>query len=98
MLITVPSLALGVVLALLVGALFHLFLGGGPGRLLLYLGLALAGFALGQWIGYLGNWILFPIGTLNLGMELIGSLVLLVAGYWVSLVKIHPDNNGNDGI
>jgi len=97
MLITVPSLALGVVLALLVGALFHLILGGGLGRLFLYLGLSLVGFAAGQLIGYWRHWILFPIGTLNLGMALIGSLVVLVAGYWFSLVQIRPDN-GNDAI
>ena len=97
MLITVPSLALGIVVALLVGALFHLVIGGGSGRLLLYLGLALAGFAVGQVIGYWRNWMLFPIGSLNLGLGLIGSLVFLAAGYWFSLVKISPDN-GNDGI
>jgi hypothetical protein len=97
MLITVPSLALGVVVALLVGALFHLVLGGGPGRLLFYLGLALAGFAVGQLVGYWLNWMLFPIGSLNLGMGLIGSVVFLAAGYWFSLVKVRPDN-GDDAI
>ena len=97
MLIPLPSLALGVVLALLVGALFHLVLGGGWGRLVLYLVLSLVGFAVGQWFGDWRNWILFPIGTLNLGMALIGSLVILATGYWFSLVKIRPDN-GNDAI
>ena len=43
---TVPSIALGLVVALLIGALFHLFLGGGLGRLILYLALSLIGFCI----------------------------------------------------
>jgi len=31
------------------------------------------------------------------GMVIIGSLVVLVVGYWFSLVKIRPDN-GDDAI
>jgi hypothetical protein len=94
---TIPSLALGLVIALLIGALFHLFLGGGLGRLFLYLIFSLVGSAVGQAIGSWRNWILFPIGTLNLGMVIIGSLVVLIVGYWFSLVKIRPDN-GDDAI
>jgi hypothetical protein len=87
---TIPSLALGLVVALLIGALFHLFLDGGFGRLILYLLLSVLGFALGLWVGNLRNWVLFPIGTLDLGMGVIGSLVILVMGHWFSLVKISP--------
>ncbi len=94
---TVPSLVLGLVVALLIGALFHLFLGGGLGRLFLYLILSLIGFAVGQLFGNWQNWILLPIGTLNLGMATIGSLVFLFVGYWFSLVRIRP-NNGDDAI
>ncbi len=87
---TIPSLALGLVIALLIGSLFHLILDGGLGRLFLYLLLSLLGFALGQWVGNLRNWVLFPVGTLNLGMGIIGSLVILVMGHWFSLVRISP--------
>jgi len=94
---TIPSIALGLIVALLIGALFHLFLGGGLGRLFLYLILSLIGSAVGQYVGSWRNWILFPIGTLNLGMAIIGSLVFLVVGYWFSLVRIRP-NNGDGAI
>jgi len=94
---TIPSLVLGLVIALLIGALFHLVLGGGPGRLFLYLFLSVIGFTLGQLLGSLRNWILFPIGTLNLGMGIIGSFVVLVVGYWFSLVKIVP-NHDDDAV
>ena len=94
---TIPSLVLGLIIALLIGALFHLFLDGGLGRLFLYLIFSLVGSAAGQYVGSLRHWILFPIGTLNLGMVIIGSLVVLIVGYWFSLVKIRP-NNGDDAI
>jgi len=95
---TIPSLILGLIIALLIGALFHLFLGGGLGRLFLYLILSLIGFAAGQFIGSWRNWILFPIGTLNLGMAIIGSLVFLAVGYWFSLVRVNPTDDEGDGI
>ena len=48
MTMTIPSLALGCVVAVLIGALFHLFLGGGFFRLVFYLILSLIGFAAGS--------------------------------------------------
>jgi len=94
---TIPSLVLGLIIALLIGALFHLFLDGGLGRLFLYLIFSLIGAAAGQYVGSLRNWILFPIGTLNLGMVIIGSLVVLIGGYWFSLVRVRP-HKGDDAI
>ena len=94
---TTPALVLGLVIACLIGSLFHVFVGGGFGRLLLYLLLSLMGFALGEWVGSMRNWILFPVGTLNLGVGIIGSVILLVGGHWISLVKIGP-NNGDDAV
>ena len=95
MTMTIPSLALGCVVATLIGALFHLFLGGGFFRLVFYLILSWIGFAAGQLIGSWRNWILFPIGTLNLGMGIIGSLIFLAAGYWISLVRHNPNDKGD---
>lgn len=85
---TLPSYLLGTVYALLIGSLFHVWRGGGAGRLLLYLVLSLAGAAVGQWVGMWQNWSLFPIGTLDLGLVTIGSLLFLLVGYWLSLVEI----------
>jgi len=94
---TIPSLVLGLIIAVLIGALFHLFLGGGLGRLFLYLILSLIGFAAGQLIGSWRSWVIFPIGTLNLGMAIIGSLVFLVVGYWFSLIRVRPEG-GDDAV
>lgn len=96
---TLPSILLGLLISLLVGSLFHLWRGGSLARLLLYLALSLAGFAMGQWIGSWQKLILFPIGTLNLGMTVIGSVVFLFGGHWLSLAEIRrPDQGGDDAV
>ncbi len=86
---TVPAYLLGFVYALLLGTLFHVWRDGGIGRLLLFLSLSVAGAAVGQWVGTLLNWSLMPVGSLNLGLVTLGSLLFLVTGYWLSLVEIH---------
>lgn len=84
---TFPSIVLGVVVSSLIGAGFHLILGGNLGRLFLYLILSWVGFWIGHFLGSILGWTFFSIGPLNLGMGLLCSLVILLLGYWLSLVK-----------
>ena len=35
----------------------------------------------------------FPVGTLNLGLVTLGSLLFLLVGYWLSLVEIHSTDD-----
>ena len=86
---TLPSVLLGTLYALLIGSLFGVWRGGGVGRLLFYLVLSVAGAAAGQWMGAWQNWSLFAVGPLNLGLVTAGSLLFLLVGYWLSLVEIH---------
>jgi hypothetical protein len=94
---TMPAYALGLVYALLIGSLFHLWRNGGAGRLLFSLILSVAGAAAGQWFGSWQNWVVFPVGPLNLGLVTLGSLLFLGIGNWLSLVEIrggkqdHPE-------
>jgi hypothetical protein len=90
---TLPAAVLGLLCALLVGALFHVVLDGGPARLLLYLLLSIAGFSAGQWAASSRGWTLFPIGPLDVGISVIGSIVFLVLGHWLSMVR--PPENGS---
>ena len=82
-----PAILFALVVALLAGALFHSIRGGGGWRLLLHLALSAAGFALGQgisiWLGY----ILLQVGVLDIGTGVIGSLVFLGIGDWLSRIK-----------
>src|SRR5512138_1005900 len=84
----VADTLLGLVYALFLGALFHVWRNGGLGRLLFFLLLSVAGAAAGQWLGTLLNWSALPLGGLNVGAVTIGSMLFLVTGYWLSLVQI----------
>ncbi len=95
---TLPSYLLGLLVALLIGSLFHVWRNGGPARLLLYLALSVVGAAAGQWVGSGLNWVLFPIGSLNLGMVILGSMLALGVGYWLSLVEIRGTSSDDDGV
>jgi hypothetical protein len=88
-----PSLALGLICSLLIGALFHLWRDGGPGKLLLYFALSIAGFAVGQWVGNEIGLSLFLTGPLNLGMAALGSIVFLLLGNWLSHVELRQSTH-----
>lgn len=76
---TIPSLLFALLLALLLGALYHFIRDGGPWHLFVYLIASVLGFAAGHMIGLWRGWELFKFGPLNLGLEVIGGLVVLVA-------------------
>ncbi len=88
--LTLPTLLFGLVIALLIGALFHLWRGGGGGRLLLYLALSVAGFAAGHFLAVWRGWSFLRIGSLEAGVAAIGSLLFLAVGEWLSLVNMTP--------
>lgn len=84
---TLPVILFGLVIALLVGALFHSLRGGGGWRFLFYIALSIAGFAAGQWIGIMRGWSLFKFGALDIGMGLVGSLTVILLGDWLSRIE-----------
>ena len=73
-------------------ALYHLIRGGGFWRLLFDLGLSLIGFLVGHLIGAWRGWIFLPLGSLNLGMCSLGSLVVLVLGDWLSHIEVKRES------
>ena len=82
-----PALIFGIILSTLYGALFHLWRGGGLGRLVLYLILGWIGFWAGQWLATKLNLMFLSVGELHLGMATICSFALLALGYWLSPVN-----------
>jgi hypothetical protein len=89
---TLPTLLLALLIALLCGALFHIVRGGGGWRLLLYLGLSTLGFALGQWISMWRGLNLFMFGALDIGMGVIGSVAILILGEWLSRIEVQKES------
>lgn len=89
---SIPSLLFALLIALLYGSLYHLIRGGGVWRLLYYLGLSILGFVAGHLVGLWRGWILFPLGSLNLGLSSMGSFVILVIGDWLSRIEAKQES------
>lgn len=84
---TLPTLLFALLIALLYGVLYHLLRGGGFWRLILYMVLSTIGFAAGHLVGLWRGWVLIPVGSLNLGISSIGSIIILVTGDWLSRLE-----------
>jgi hypothetical protein len=84
---TLPSFVLGATIATFCGAAFHLWRGGGLGRLLLYMGLAWGGFWGGHLFAEQANLDIFRVGPLFLGLAVVGCLGALFAGHWLLVVQ-----------
>jgi hypothetical protein len=86
---TLPALLFGVLISTLYGAAFHLFRGGGAGRLILYIFLAWVGFWIGQILASQLGFSLITIGPLHIGIATMISWLFLGIGYWLSLIEIN---------
>lgn len=89
---TLPTLLFGFLLSTLYGALFHLWRGGGAGRLSLYLITGWLGFWSGQVLASRWNWTFGSLGPLHIGMATLGSILFLFIGHWLSLVEVTSKN------
>lgn len=89
---TVPTLLFALLIALFYGSVYHLIRGGSFWRLVLYLGLSVLGFVLGHLVGVWRGWMLIPIGTINLGLSSIGSILLLVFGDWLTRIDANQES------
>jgi hypothetical protein len=85
---TLPTLLFALLVALLYGSLYHLIRDGGPWRLLLYMILSTIGFALGHLFGLWRDWVFLPLGSLNLGVSSLGSVLILIIGDWLSRFEV----------
>jgi hypothetical protein len=81
---TIPSLLLALLIALLFGVLYYLIRGGSGWLFLLFPGLSVAGFAVGELIGMWRGWAFFVLGSINIGMGILGSALFLGIGDWLS--------------
>ena len=84
---TLPTILLGLLIALSYGAFYHLIRGGSIWRLFLYLALSVIGFAAGHVLGLWRGWTFLPLGSLNFGLSTVGSIVILILGDWLSHVE-----------
>jgi hypothetical protein len=83
---TFPAIIFSFFVASLFGSLLHLWRNGGLFRMVLYLVLSWIGFFGGQLIAQSLSIHFLDLGTIHLGMGILGSLLLLGLGYWLSLI------------
>lgn len=79
-----PTFTFGFIIATLIGAIFHLVVGGDFRRLALYLLCGWAGFGLGHVAGTLFGIETFNIGTLRAFPAIMGSLIALIVALSLS--------------
>ena len=81
---TAPALFYSFLLATFLGSAFHLWKGGGGGRFVFMLILSWTGFTLGHLLGSSSQFQFFLIGPISGGFGVLGSLLFLIAGNWIS--------------
>ncbi|MCB2179584.1 hypothetical protein KQH54_00515 [bacterium] len=84
---TIPAFLLGSIIAAFFGALFHFIRGGGPGRLILFLIVAIASFWFGHLIANILGFTFLSIGAIRVGFATVVTLVALVGAEWLSAVE-----------
>lgn len=84
---TIPSIIFGSIIALLLGAIFHLWRGGGLFKLIVYIAAALFGFWVGHGIANSLDVQFLAYGPLNLGLAIVGGIVFLGLAYWLSMTR-----------
>jgi len=82
---TLASFFLGTVIASVFGCGFHFWHGGGFKWLLFFNLLAWMGFWLGHYLGILFKIRFLSLGPINFGPAVIGTLVVLFLGFWLSM-------------
>ncbi|OGO18859.1 MAG: hypothetical protein A2Z14_07470 [Chloroflexi bacterium RBG_16_48_8] len=76
---TTPNLFLGVLIALIVGLVFHFIRGGSFNRFLMHILTAVIAFFLGHYVGEWIHWHLWRYGTINIFPALLAMLIGLIA-------------------
>ncbi len=89
---TFPTLLFALLIALLCGVLYHIFRNGSGWRLLYYLGFSVLGFIVGQAVHNWKGWNLFLFGALDIGLGVIGSVIFLMLGEWLSRIEVKKES------
>ena len=91
---TFPAILFGCLIGLLIGALFHLVVGGGGSRFVLFLATGFIGFWIGQIIGWYLNWNFIKIGPLHFGSGLLVAILLTGIAFMLGPTKTTKNPGG----
>lgn len=79
----IQTIVFGIILSSLYGIVFHLWKGGRPWRLLVFLLISWIGFWGGHFLGVKIGIVFLGVGSLNTGFATLMSLFALGLGYWL---------------
>ncbi|MDY6845536.1 MAG: hypothetical protein SVP52_00165 [Chloroflexota bacterium] len=88
---TFPAMVFSFFIATMLGSLLHFWRGGSLGRLALYLVFSCIGFFAGHFLAGALEIEFLDVGTIHLGMGILGSLLLLGLIYWLSQVDLENE-------
>ena len=83
---TFPAVIYSFAVATLFGSLMHLWRGGNFFRLVFYLVLSWVGFFGGHFLAEGLSIRFLDVGTIHMGFGVLGSILFLGLGYWLSLI------------
>ena len=78
---TASGIVLGFLLATIYGAAFHLFVGGPPRRIILYVLASWVGFTIGHFVGDLLGIELLRLGAVHLFSASLGAWIALISSW-----------------
>lgn len=84
---TLPAVLFGMLVATLLGALYHLWRGGNLVRLLSYILFSWIGFWIGHYIGSQLGIRFLVFGPLFIGSGILGSILIQSLGYWLTFLR-----------
>ncbi len=86
-----PAIFLGIIVATLAGAAYHLVRGGDAKRMLFFMALAWIGFFAGNALAETRGWLLWRLGELDIGFSLIGSVGVMALADWLSNISVEDE-------
>ncbi len=87
---TLPSIILGLLIASIPACIFNFFINGKFRKLIILNLFSWIGFWISQFIAMQKGWTFLKVGPLNLGVDLIGAIVLTALGFWLTNFKSEP--------
>ena len=93
---SLPNILFGTLLAILFGVIYHLIRGGNYKKMILYILLSIVGFWVGNLISFFLNWNIRKIGQLDILLGTIGSRFLMALDY-IARTFLNPDSNYSEG-
>jgi uncharacterized membrane protein YeaQ/YmgE (transglycosylase-associated protein family) len=83
MISTASGIVLGFLLATIYGAAFHLFVGGPPRRIILYVIASWVGFTIGHIVGDLLGFDILKLGAVHLLSASVGAWIALILSWFL---------------